>query len=350
MRHRIGFFAHILLVVSALLTALHAMGAESCYADDSSPAIQLSDTDYSCPGHWLRFEDKGMGVDIFALYPTVTVSQEPEDTPFVRLDSELMRQKAMDWLAEGASVATIAGNVYAPLYRQLNGAMLAGLDSAGFTTYTMATPREDVFAAFDFFLKNINKNARPFLLIGHSQGAALAAECATRLLGSEEYAEYNKNHIATYAVGFSVTPKLIALNPHLKFSSRSDDTGVILSWNTTSVQEVENKLYEAFGTWNPEALNTNPIHWKSDDTPATASENLASRIPQADGSYVMVDAYADAKVDNVRKVLVTSTVPETGYGTEGAPVGKYHRYDILFFNDSIKKNIADRIAAFASRQ
>ena len=332
-----------------LATALLCLGGiHPGYAKGTSEPIKRSDTDYSVPAHWLQFADRGLGVDFFAIYPTVTASEAPEDLPFVRLNSDLMHQAAMHWLAQSADLIS-AGNVYAPLYRQLNGVELSRLDSSGFESYTLATPRDDVFTAFDYFLKNINKNERPFVLIGHSQGAALVAECAARMLGAKEYESYNKNHVATYAVGYSVTPKQVALNPHLRFSDGPDATGVILSWNTTSPQEVATRAYEHFGTWNPEALNTNPINWKSDATPATTSENLASKLPRADGNFIMTKAYADAVVDNERRVLVTSSVPENEYTVEGIPVGKYHRYDILFFYDSIKKNIADRIAAFEAK-
>ena len=345
-RNKISAIVFTLLVISAAL--LFATGSTPGYAKGTCEPIKRSDTDYSIPGHWLQFENRELGVDFFAVYPTVTVSEAPEDLPYVRLNSDLMYQAAMHWLAQNADLIA-AGNVYAPLYRQLNGVELSRLDSSGFESYTLATPRDDVFAAFDYFLKHINKNERPFVLVGHSQGAALVAECATRMLGSKEYEPYNKNHVATYAIGYSVTPRQVALNPHLKFSDRPDATGVILSWNTTSPQEVATRAYERFGTWNPEALNTNPVNWKSDATPAAATENLASKLLLADGSYIKKEAYADAVVDNERKILVSSSVPESEYAVEGVPVGKYHRYDMLFFYDSIKKNIADRVAAFEAK-
>ena len=344
---RIAAIISIMLFV--LILPQHAVGEESGGAGGSSELIKLSDIDYSIPDHWLKFENKGLDVDIFAVYPTVANSDDPADKPFVRLSNQQMRQAALKWLEEKAGAAAAWGNMYAPLYRQLNLAMLANTDRSDFERYTTATPREDVFAAFDYFLKNVNKNQRPFILFGHSQGAALVTECATRMLGNKEYYEYNKNHIATYAIGNAVTPKQIALNPSLKFSASRDDIGVILSWNTTSPQEVADKAYEHFGTWSPEALNTNPINWKSDETPAAAAENLASKLPQTDGSAIMVKAYADAKVDNVHKVLVTSAVPESEYEVLPLPVGKYHLFDISFFYDSIKENIAGRISAFKAK-
>ena len=338
----------ILTAVFAVLLVFCVITA--CFTPKFTDSLKFSSTDYAVKEHWLRFENKGRDADVFMVYPTVTFSSESADRPFIGLDSPLMRQEAEKWLTKMYEIVSDAGNIYVPLYRQLNGAMLESLDSAGFEKYTLSTPRDDVFAAFGYFLKNINKNERPFILIGHSQGAALVAEIATLLLGHPAYSDYNKNHIATYAVGYSVTQEKIGRNPKLEFSKQKDDIGVILSWNTTSKKEVESKAYEHFGTWNPEALTTNPINWKKTEKYAPATENLSSKLYAEDGSYTMVKDYADAKADNTHKVLVASTVPEDEYKSVVSSVGKFHNQDMLFYYYSIKKNIEDRIKAFKEVQ
>lgn len=331
-----------LLPMSTLAAQPHTDGSALC-------PVKLSDTDYSNKNNWLSFNDRGMDVDIFAVYPTVTNSPNPADLPFVQIENPMMRELASNWLNSSASAVTYAGNVYAPLYRQLNGAKLSDLDSAGFEKYTFATPRDDVFTAFDYFLKHVNKNKRPFILVGSSQGAALVAECASLLLGDEDYRKYNKNHIATYAIGFSVTEKTIARNSNLKFAESKNDTGVILSWNTTAPSEIKSGAYKKFGTWNPDALTINPITWTTSPIPVSAETNRSSKLLQADGSYKMVKAYADATVDYTHKVLVAKSVPEADYKSIMPTISKYHPYDMLFYYNSIKKNVADRIAAFGAR-
>ncbi len=327
-------------ILLALLLALSTLGA----AWAETPV--LSDTDYADMANWLRYEaDGGNEVDIFMVYPTVTFSLDEADIPYVRLDSELMRESATHWLAT-AEPALADGNVYAPLYRQLNAAMLSDLDSSGFTSYTDAAPREDVFAAFDYYLRNINKGERPFILIGHSQGAQLAEELATVLLGDEAYAAHNKNHIATYAIGMSVTDEQIAKNPQLSFGETPDATGVILSWNTTAPSEVASGAYTGFGTWKPDARTVNPITWRVDEVLAHAADNGTSVVLGADGADHTVEAAVNAVVDEEHKVLVVFTVDESLYDAGIPTISKYHPYDLRFFGESIRQNMLERIGAF----
>jgi hypothetical protein len=290
-----------------------------------------------------------MEADIFLLYPTVTFIKEEADFPHVRIDNPVMSAGAREWL-ERVECATSEGNIYAPLYRQLNGVMLAGLTRATFEEYTMTRPRDDVAAAFGHFLTRINKNERPFILLGHSQGGALAADCATRMLGSEIFRPYNKNHLATYAAGYALTPGQLARNPHLKFAGAPDEAGVILAWNTTAPGEIASGAYQRFGTWDPESLTVNPITWTTSETLAPADANGASLVFRPDGSCRKVEHYADAAVDNTHRVLVAAAVPEADYQSKmPGTVSKYHPFDISFYYESIRQNIKDRITAFRGK-
>ena len=343
----VKIFGGILLL--ALLFHAPAYGA-----GDSKPgsdaALKLSDTDYAKAGNWLRFGgDKSKAVDIFAVYPTVTFSTDKADIPHVHINSPIMRESAEAWLGRVDGIIASSGNVYAPLYSQLNGAMLANLTSKEFESYTYAAPRDDVFAAFDYFLTHINKGERPFILFGHSQGAALVTELATAFLGNEKYRLHNKNHIVTYAVGYSVTESRIAKNPNLAFSQRKDDTGVIVSWNTTAPSEIATDSYKAFGTWNPEALVTNPISWTTEETLMHASANKASMVAQPGEPPRKVEAYANAVADKEHRVLVTTTVDESRYPSAVPTVSKFHQHDMSFYHDSMQQNLKDRITAFKTK-
>ena len=314
----------------------------------TSEPLTFSSTDYSDPNLWLRFGgDNSSGIDIFAVYPTVAFIPDDADKPYVRIDSPVMRERAESvWFSKVDEIIMPNGNVYAPLYGQLNGLMLAELSSDEFESYTNANPRDDVFAAFDYYLTNINKGERPFILFGHSQGASLVTELATVFLGNEKYIQHNKNHIITYAVGYSVTQEKIDRNPNLKFSQSPTDTGVIVSWNTTAQSEIESGAYKTFGTWNAAALVTNPISWTTDETIVPASSNKASLALQPDGTYKRTENYADARADKEHHVLVVTTVDEALYGSSVPNIGMFHQYDITLFHDSVKQNVKDRIAAF----
>lgn len=327
------------------MTACGTNTKESALKAGSNEALTLSDTDYSNDANWLSFGgDKSKNVDIFVVYPTVTQSMEDTDRPYVQLDSELMHMAATGWMMEAQGVVADSANIYLPLYRQLNGVELDSLTSETFESYTCGTPRDDIFAAFDYYLTHVNKGERPFILYGHSQGAQLVIELATTFLGSEKYYQHNKNHIITYAIGCSVAQEQINKNPNLKFSEKADDIGVMVSWNTTAPSEIASEAYKNFGTWKQGALMTNPLTWKTDETPAPAAP-FAGMAPGPEG-HRPVEGNADATVDKARSILTVTTVDESQYLTMSAKVSKYHPCDVLFFADSIRQNIKDRIAAF----
>jgi len=219
---------------------------------------------------------------------------------------------------------------------------------ADFAAAVNLTPREDIFAAFDYYLTHIN-NGRPFILIGISQGAQLVKELATTLLGHEKYSKYNDRHIITYVCGIPVIRSDVAKNLNLKFSQNKDDIGVIVSWNSTAPSEVNNNKYKTFTTYLSGAIVTNPIRWTTDETPATTAENGASRVSvgTVSGDVEFIFNYADAIVDNARGILRVTTVNEEGYSTIlPDKTSIFHNFNIDFFYESIMLNIRNRIEAY----
>lgn len=337
------FTAVLALMIVLSLTACNTNTLKA----GSAEVPKLSDTDYSDMNNWLSFGgDMSKDVDVFMIYPTVSMSTEDADRPFVRLDSEIMLTAASGWLMGNEGLVAESANIYAPLYRQLNAVELDSLNSDTFLSNTNATPRDDIFAAFDYYLTNINKGERPFILLGQSQGAQLVTELSTTFLGSEKYYKYNKNLIIAYAIGVSVTEDQLALNPNIKFSQNASDTRVLVSWNTTSPDEVATGAYKAFGTWRAGALITNPISWTTDDKPVPAADNKASLVSSPEGAPQMVEAFADAIVDKEHNVLVMTAVDETNYLSMSTKISKFHMYDTAFYFGSIQQNVKDRIAAF----
>ena len=311
------------------------------------PGLALSDTDYSRMRNWVRFGGAGgeRDVDIFVVYPTVSYSDREADNPYIRLSNLLMRIAAAVWLNDMNSVVAAHADVYAPLYRQINVAALPALNAGAYNPLADGPPREDIFAAFAYYLENVNKNERPFILLGQSQGGQMVTELATTFLGDARYAGYNKNHIATYSIGYSVTPDQILKNPRLSFSRRPDDVGVIMSWNTTTPGEVKSGAYKGFGTWREGAEVTNPLTWLTDGAPSEAAQfkkTFSSLL-----GFIRAEGEAAAVADNARGLLVVTSLDESEYPEVfGGLLSKYHSYDVWFFADSIRQNIADRIDAF----
>lgn len=297
-------------------------------------------TDYSSPKNWLRFGSSSAAADIFIVYPTVVFSSDESENPFVRLENEKMRRAADKWLAQLDDIVSQA-NVFAPIYRQLNGSMLTKYPAREMFNITNKLPRDDIFAAFDYYLREINKNTRPFILLGHSQGSQLVMELATTFLGDHKYRAYNKNHIITYAVGLPISQKEIDRNPLLKFCTAPDELGVIVSWNCATKSETETKQYENFISWKDKTLVNNPVSWKNDEETASLFVS-AINLPHKN---IEINAELTVRADNSRGIL-SITADENQFPETPSVVSKFHTSEILFFAESLKENIRKRTEAF----
>ena len=85
------------------------------------------------------------------------------------------------------------------------------------------------------------------------------------------------NYGTVNVIGYSVTPEYLEANPHLKFATGEDDTGVLISWNTEGKKSIEENADNVVVL--PNGISINPLNWKLDDTYAPASENLGSLTP-----------------------------------------------------------------------
>ncbi len=337
-------------IVRFLAIACVAMLVSACSKDDNfvdnSEPLKLSDTDYANTNNWFRFSNNpNKAVDIFLIYPTLPSGDDPADRPFVTLESPGIKESAENWYSKIGLAVEPNGNVFAPYYRQVSFQVLPTLDASMFPVYADSIPRQDIFAAFDYFVKYVNKGERPFILLGHSQGSHMARELTTTFLGHEEYKQYNQKHIATYAIGINVTAAHIAKNASLKFSETPTDTHVIMSWNSISESEAASKVYLNFGTYEAGSIVTNPITWTRSEAPAPKEDNKES-IVSLNGTVAFVDKYVGATVDQTNGILIITGIDEASYTSPMPVLGKFHMYDSDFFFGSIKQNIADRIKAY----
>jgi hypothetical protein len=155
-----------------------------------------------------------------------------------------------------------------------------------------------------------------------------------------------KRMIAAYVVGQSITPEYLADNPHLKYATGPDDTGVIVSWNTEApVVNGTNPVTL------PGGIAINPITWTTGEAPAAAAQSLGSielnpqtGMPEldADGQIKRMMGVADARVDQKRGVVICSTVDPADYAS-GFPKGVYHAFDYPFYFFDVRANAANRI-------
>lgn len=306
--------------------------------------LSTTKMDYADEKNWvMRPETTEKPVDVFYLYPTLYTKRANTDPDVCQGWDEEVYASAKDNSSNYTLVFQESCNVFAPYYRQI-ALPIDEVVGRQYQTITNYTATKDPTDALDYYFKHLNQG-RPFILAGHSQGSSITIA----LLASyfREHPELLSRMVAAYAVGFSVTKDWLAANPHVPFATGATDTGCIISWNTEGPGN--RNLYNL--VVSPGAVSINPISWRLDDTHVDASDNPGS-ISFSTGQ-VTTPGVADAQIDMERGVVVVTTTNPT---TQGMPVyheqfgpESYHNQDYAFFYSSIRKNVADRIAAWQNK-
>jgi len=115
-------------------------------------------------------------IDCFYIYPTVS-SDQGANSDLVPAEAE----EISTVLNQAARLGSVC-NVFAPVYRQRTLAALIGQVESDDGTYAVAY--DDVVDAFKHFLAN-DSDGRPFVLVGHSQGAGMISELITNEIDNE---------------------------------------------------------------------------------------------------------------------------------------------------------------------
>ncbi|MEA4894637.1 MAG: DUF3089 domain-containing protein, partial [Oscillospiraceae bacterium] len=306
-------------------------------------------SDYSKTDNWLTLPDTtDHDVDVFYLYPTTYYRLSSDDPVVCEIDNILMRKNAVSAYKRQATAFSTVGNIYAPYYRQPDAVTTLSISGKEKDELLGGATKEDIFAAFDYYIKHYN-NGRPYILAGHSLGSNMLLYLLSEYM--QEHPDVYARMVAAYVIGYSVTEDYLAENPHLKFAESANDTGVIISYNTQA---------EMVDGTNPVildgALVINPITWTRDSTTAGADKNLGSIMLNQDGSVVLdengefkqVMNFADATVDSEKGALICSTVDVSTWGRGNAvfPNGVFHSFDYPFYYYNIRENAANRAERF----
>jgi len=317
------------LLLSIVLLMIFVIAA--CGKDSSNSAPQA--TDYSQAAHWLSIPVVNEPVDVFYLYPTAWTNNDP-NPKICAIDEPTMLTGAASAFARQATAFETVGNIYAPYYRQDNGSSINRLETIA------GIPTLDAVAAFDYYIQHFNNN-RPFILVGHSQGATVMSNLLAGYL--KDHPDVYSRMVAAYVIGNPVTQAYLDNNTHLKFAEGPDDTGVIISYNTEMpvVDGTNPVLYGMVGRV------INPINWKTDDTYADKSESQGSFMPDHSLILQTMSHYADAQIDIVHGVLVCSTAEEPFISDletlAGFPKGVYHSFDIPLYYYDLRANAQNRV-------
>lgn len=294
---------------------------------------------YSDKANWLNLPDNiTHNADVFYIYPTVCVSETSNKCSISNTQMQNSAQRVIKLQADAFSKYT---NIFAPYYTQYD------IDVFEYSNYndiqkTMQKNIQginEIYNALDYYFENYNKG-RPFILVSHSQGSAVMLYVLSDYM--KNHKEYYKNMVAAYVAGYPVTKEFMEENPHLKFASGAEDTGVIIAFDAQSPNKAG---IDALYTDN--RLVINPLNWKIDETYASKAENLGSLDQKT--LNITSPGIADAQIDLKKGILICSTIDEKKYQIPIPAVfgtGSYHGQLFQLYYVNLRENAKQRIDNF----
>lgn len=316
-------------------------------SEPTQPVVEGPEApDYADADSWYEIPAEiTKDVDTFFIYPTKYLGSNKSDPDYAPIDNQQMingiKEQYDKFIGDMYGSST---NLYIPIYRQASFRVEAEVwKKTGNAMPSMSgIPYDDIEDALDYYFEYLN-DGRPFILAGHSQGSAICLLALERYFS--EHPEYLDRMVATYAIGFSVTSDYLEENPHLKFATGEDDTGVIVSWNSEGSESVEQGANNI--VLLPNAISINPLNWKLDDTYASADENLGSLVTLAEtGENSIQDIGADAQIDLERGVVVTNAnIAPISMKDLFGPASFHNNENMLYYVNQ-KENIEKRIDSY----
>lgn len=308
--------------IACLLLAL-----VSCEKDSSAPASPT--IDYSDNRCW--FENKqdatGKDVDLFYVVPTCiwdytdSLGQTRHHMDIFNTEQRALTDPSIQ-LAK--SVLADSCNFFSPYYRQISMDSWITLDTA-LIEERFKLAYQDVADAFHYYMEHDNQG-KPFILAGHSQGAKAVIE----LLKREMTPDISRKLIATYAIGYTVTPEELAGYPTLRPAQDSIDTGVLIGFNSVTRPDAVSPLFR------DNVVCINPVNCRTDATPATSYQG-----------------FTVAQDTTIHTLIVTGIDEEQYFIPSVAallPKGNLHVQEFNLYNEDLRKNVLQRIRAFRQAQ
>jgi len=241
--------------------------------------------------------------------------------------------------------------VFAPWYRQASLRAFAERRSRGEAAYDLAY--RDVLRAFDHYMAQDNRG-RPFLLVGHSQGAAHLLRLLRERIDARPAA---RQMVAAYVIGVGVSEGDFGTSFRTLRPCRTPlQTGCVIGW-ASFVEGSDTALYVArnelkftntHAAGDKTLLCVNPLTFDAAHPAAAAAANPGT-LPGGPGLAppLVARAIGARCAGGVLRV----TPPAAALDLEPIPGGgNMHYHDIALFYAAIRANAVARSAAFLARE
>ena len=268
-------------------------------------------------------------VDVFFIYPTIYSGKQKADNPWFAdvNDEKLNKNIAKSTIKNQASVFNGSAKVYAPLYRQAHIGVYY-VDNLPLKVEALQYAYKDVKRAFEYYLENWN-NGRPIIIASHSQGT----NHATTLL--KEFFEERplmSQLVAAYIIGMPMDKNTFTYIPTCDEPTK---TGCWLTWNTY----IKDYYPPNHDFWYEDALNVNPLSWKTDTTHVSWRENRGGVLRNF---KKIRPGLSDAQ--NTDGILWINK--PRFFGNFLLNWKRYHIVDYNLFYMNIRENVKDRVEAY----
>ena len=263
------------------------------------------------------------GFDCFYVYPTVDLREEPGNTEDLTDDEPMLEA-----LYNQAARFTELCSLYVPLYHQMTIGTY-DLDDYHDTEF-FSVAFDDIDTAFTQYLKE--SGSRPFVLIGHSQGAQVLHELLLQRFGSN--AKLRQRLISALLMG--PLELLIDLegivfddgSEKIPFCTHATATGCIIAFDSIAAGGQGERTGPQRLCVNPTQLGGNPgvlenTIWATDngmpfpdtvETPWVGYPGLHTAECEVDG-WLAIDALSEERKPPLSPQILQLVLPSNVYGS-----------------------------------
>jgi len=282
-------------------------------------------------------------VDVFYIHPTTYRGGENWNQDLAMTEVNTWTDTSV--IARQASAFNGCCRIYAPRYRQATISALGGADLGGLKAYDFAY--QDVLAAWREFLGTWNEG-RPFILVGHSQGALHAQTLLKNEISGTALAE---RMVAAYVIGIAIPEGWVERTlQDIPVCSTATETGCFISWNTfdhdgdpsRGVGIAQSRYREEFGTSEGQDI----VCW----SPTSRAEGDNSGALPGDPTHMtLADLVPGYAAECRNGTLWTATPQSDNFQLTLFAGGNLHMHDMDLFYEDIRLNALERVQAYGGK-